>query len=52
MKFDKNGKAILGVAKIYPQREKDFKASNAISISTQKIRKVKITRSSAGVKLE
>ena len=51
MKFDKNGKAILGVAKIVVEKkEEPFRVSNAIS--TQKVRKVKITRSSAGVKLE
>jgi len=51
LKFDKNGKAILGVTKVIAQKkEEPFRVSNAIS--TQKVKKVKITRSSAGVKLE
>ena len=51
LKFDENGKVILGVTKVFAQnREEPFRVSNAIS--TQRVKKVKITRSSAGVKLE
>jgi hypothetical protein len=51
LKFDENGKAILGVTKIViEKKEEPFRVSNAIS--TQRVKKVKITRSSAGVKLE
>ncbi len=51
MEFDENGKAILRVTKVIAQNKKEpFRVSNAIS--TQKVKKVKIIRSSAGVKLE
>ncbi len=51
LEFDENGKAILRVTKVIAQNKKEpFRVSNAIS--TQKVKKVKIIRSSAGVKLE
>jgi len=51
LEFDENGKVILGVTKVFAQnKEEPFRVSNAIS--TQRVKKVKITRSSAGVNLE